>query len=286
MFILCSGPDTFHARKKARELVAAFRHKHDPTGYSTEIMPCGAMHELPLLLAKIGAPSLFALKRMIRCDGLLDTLKIAEVRQLAKRLEGDQESTIILSVEHDPPAEKILKEFVGIKLVHYHSALLTGAKFVAAVIRRANEIGVSEQLAREIARRTDGDTWLAEQELMKLAACTNAPLVEAGVNNGTIFDIADKFLRRTDGWRASIANQTGDQILPALISQTRAALRVRDKATAQLHPYMVKKLSSVYFAAGENENLLLACIQVILATRTGLTLPVEKETLLSTQRFG
>jgi hypothetical protein len=32
MIIVCSGPDTYRAREKARELTAAFREKHDPQG--------------------------------------------------------------------------------------------------------------------------------------------------------------------------------------------------------------------------------------------------------------
>ncbi len=281
MLILCSGPDTFHARKKARELVAAFRQKHDPTGYSTEMIDSsvGAQRAVPLLLAKIGAPSLFASKRMIRCDGLLDMLKIVEVRQLAKRLAGDQESTIILSVEHEPPAEKVLKEFVGIKLVHYHAHLLTGAKFVAAVIQRAREMSVSESLAREVAKRTDGDMWLAEQELQKAFAHPHTEFVQAMNESGTVFDSADAYLVQRVGWRERVASFPDESMVSILATQSRTFARVRDGETMGVHPYVARKFSSIKLSDVDARRRFLGTLRSLYAARQFAT-EEESQTLL------
>lgn len=264
MLILCSGPDTYHARKKARELVAAFRQKHDPTGYSTEVM---ASSDLMALLAKLGAPSLFAAKRLIRCDGLLDSLKIAEVRQLVKRLEGDQESTIILSVEDEPSTPKTLKEFEKIKLVHYQSPLLTGTKFASAVASRAVELGVSDRLAQEVARRTDGDMWLAEHELEKASANPNTQFVQRVEEVGTVFDAADAFLQQRQGWRALAAGFPDESMVSILATQSRTFSRVRDGETVGVHPYVAKKLSSMRTSDADARRRFLGALRSLYAAR-------------------
>ncbi len=279
MLILCSGPDTYHARKKARELVAAFRQKHDPTGYSTEIMPVGAMHELPILFAKIGAPSLFASKRLIRCDGLLDSLKIAEVRQLAKRLESVREETIILSVEDQRPTEKILKEFESSKLVHYPFPLLSGARFMNVVTLRAKELGVSEKIAQEIARRTDGDMWLAEQELEKASANPQAPRVQGVDDPQTVFDAADAYLLGRSGWRERVSSFPDESMVSILTTQSRTFARVHDGETSGAHPYVVRKFSSMKLTDAQIRVKFLHALRSFYISRTFAT-DEEAQTML------
>lgn len=276
MLILCSGPDTYHARKKARELVAAFRQKHDPSGYSTEIMQTP---ELQDLLGRLGAPSLFAAKRLIRCDGLVESLKIAEVRQLAKRLESAGDDTIILSVEDEPPTPKTLKEFEKIKLVHYPAPLLSGAKFAAAVASRAAELGVSDRLAQEIAGRADGDTWLAEHELEKASANPNTQFVQRVEGVGTVFDAADTFLQQRQGWRALVAGFPDESMVSILATQTRTFSRVRDGETIGVHPYVAKKLSSMRVSDEDARRRFINALRSLYAARQFAT-DDEGQTLL------
>lgn len=275
MLIVCSGPDTWHARRRAQELVAAFRKKHDPSGLSTEIR-----HELdvPGLLNSLATPSLFAPKRLVRCDGLLEGLKIAEVRALAKRLKDDADQTVLLTVEDEPPSKKILDEFSDIKVVHYPSPPLSGAAFTKWCSERAKELGVPLNDAQEIARRTDGDTWLAEQELEKRAANPSAPLLSAADDPGSVFDVAERYLTDGKEWREDYDRLDDEQKISVLLAQARSAIRVRDGAISGIHPYAAKKLGALRMKNPEKK--LLDILRAVAASRQSLCASTETETLI------
>lgn len=277
MLIVCSGPDTYHARKKAQELVAAFRQKHDPTGYSTEILQNTNVVDL---LNRLGAPSLFAQKRLIRSDGLLADLKIADVRSLAKRLEVDHEQTIVLTVEDEPLSSKQEKEFEKIKLVQYLYPLLSGARLLSAIQTRARELSVSDNHAIRIARHTDGDMWLAEAELQKCSANPGAALGEAETGEGGIFDASEAFIAMKPGWRSNIATMDESGSIPSVfLSQARTGMRVEDGETIGIHPYAAKKFSSLRLPKGRFASALLRALCVMVASRTGLATTGEEDIL-------
>ncbi len=278
VLIVCSGPDTYHARKKARELVVAFREKHDPAGYSTEIRQ---EPDIQTLLGRIGAPSLFAQKRMIRCDGLLSDMKVADARALAKRLAADMEQTIVLTVEDEPMASKLEKEFSSVKLVVYANPLLTGAKFASFVANRAKELGVSAEIATQITRNTDGDAWLADQEIQKCSANPNAPLVTADDAGGNVFDVSESFITDRPGWRSRV--ETVDDpgsVVTVFLSQARSFARVKDGETADIHPYAVRKLSALRAPQGRNRSALHDAIMALAASRQGVSTSSEENVLL------
>lgn len=278
MLIVCSGPDTYHARKKARELVAAFRAKHDPTGYSTEIVNEPDLQEI---LKHLGSPSLFAQKRMIRCDDLFESMKIADVRALAKRLEQDAEQTILLTVEEESLSPKIEKEFEKIKLVSYAHPLLTGAKFASFVLQRAKELNVSAELASQIAKNTDGDAWLADSELQKCSADPHAQLMCSDDAFGNVFDVAESFLAQSSGWRSRI--ETLDEpegAVNVFLSQARSFARVKDGEDSGVHPYAVRKLSSLRASKDQVKKSLHDSIKALIASRQGLSAIGEENSLL------
>jgi len=276
MLIICSGPDTWHARRKASELVEAFRKKHDPQGLSTELVRLPV--ELKSLLNQLGTPSLFSKKRLIRCDGLLDELKIADVRALAKRLKDDADQTILLSVEQEPPTSKVTGEFKEIQFFHYDYPLLQGVVFKKWCALRAQELGVSSALAQHVAERTDGDAWLAEQELTKYSANPLAPLSQMETDEGSVFDLADRFLTDRTGWRESLARAEDDQVSVMLASQSRAALRVKDGETGGIHPYVAKKISQMRIPAPTKK--LLRALRSLVGIRQGVASADEMQTLL------
>lgn len=276
MLILCSGPDTWHARRKASELVDAFRKKHDPQGLSTEVVRSPV--DPKTLLNQLGTPSLFSQKRMIRCEGLLDGLKIADVRALAKRLEDDADDTILLSIEQEPPSAKVISEFSEIQFFHYDYPLLTGLSFWKWCSARALELGVSPQSAEQIAQRIDGDAWLAEQELMKCAANPNAPFGEIETDEGSVFDLADRFLTERVGWRESLARAEDDQVSVVLVSQSRAALRVKDGETGGIHPYVAKKISQLRIPSPSKK--LMRALFALVGIRQGVANAEEIQTQL------
>jgi hypothetical protein len=275
MLIICSGPDTWHARKKAKELVQAFRGKHDEQGLSTEILPSV---ELKVLLNLLASPSLFTSKRFIRCDGLLESLKIAEIRILAKRLKDDADQTILLSVEEEPPTTKILSEFSEIKCIQYTHPLLVGSAFLSWCLKRAEELGVPSNKATEISRLVLGDIWLAEQELMKISANPLSLLINSDSETYTIFDLAEQFLTKKNGWRESFALGKDEQLSSIVVSQARAALRVVDHEITGLHPFAVKKISQLKIPS--IKEAFLHTQKSLIATRQGLANSLESQILL------
>lgn len=277
MLIVCSGPDTYHARKKARELVAAFREKHDPTGYSTEVLSDTDADEI---IARLGSPSLFAQKRMIRCDGLLADQKIADVRKLVKRLETDADQTILLSVEEEPTSSKNEKEFSSIKFVQYPYPLLSGTKFVATVTSRAKELGVSEEIAFSIARNADGDMWIADSELQKYAANPNSVLIQQENVGGNVFDAAEAYISGRSGWRDRLNElDEPENANIVFLSQARTYARVKDGETKDVHPYAVRKLASLRATEGRAKEALLRAIRSFAASRQGVSASSEETVL-------
>ena len=278
MLIVCSGPDTYHARKKAHELVSAFRAKHDPSGYSTEILHDEKIEDV---IKRFGTPSLFAQKRFTQCDGLLADLKIADVRLLAKRLESDQEQTILLTVEEEPLAAKHEKEFEKIKLVQYAHPLLSGIKFAQAVQQRAKELNVSQELAAKIATNVEGDMWLAEQELQKCAANPQAPLIVSSETEETVFQAAEAFIAQDPQWRNRVRFLTEPESLPSIfLSQSRVYARVKDGESSDIHPYVLRKFSGFRLPMSRAASSVLRSIRVLLSSRQGLTQQGEEDILL------
>ena len=201
------------------------------------------------------------------------------MRQLTKRLESVRDDTIILSVEEEPPVEKILKEFAGIKLVQYPFPFLTGAKFVAAVTHRAQEIGVSQSIAQEIARRTDGDMWFAEQELEKASANPSMQLISSIDVSGTVFDAADAYLLGRSGWRERVASFPDESMVSILATQSRTFTRVRDGETAGVHPYVARKFSTIKISDALARQRFLGALRALYAARQCAT-DEESQTLL------
>ena len=277
MLILCTGPDTYHARKKAQELVVAFRQKHDPTGYSTEVASSADFQDI---LKRLGSPSLFAQRRLIRCDGLLEGLKIADVRALAKRLEQDADQTILLSIEEDPLVAKIEKEFEKIKLVQYAHPLLAGVKFVTAVTSRAKELGVPVELAQTVARNTDGDMWLADQELQKCAANPQASLVRANIGENSVFDAAESFIAERKFWRARLVElDEPENVLPTFLAQTRTCVRVTDGEASGVHPYAARKFSLLRVSVARAREAFHRALKTFSASRSGMCTTDESDIL-------
>jgi len=274
MLIICSGPDTFRARQKARELTEAFRAKHDPSGFSIETMKAPDVADL---LQRLSAPSFFSAKRFVRCDNLFEKIKIADVRLLAKRLAADKDQTIVVTVETEEPAAKMLGEFVDVQVFKYTHPLLTGRAFLDWCTKRAAELGASASDAEIIARNVEGNIWQAEQELAKRSANPNSPLAEMEDSSGSLFELVDAYFRGNSEWRYDVLRADDDQFLVTLFSQARSWARVKDGEVTGIHPYAVKKLS---YLKGDADAALLKSLRAVVASRTSLAGTSETDTLL------
>lgn len=253
MLIICSGPDTFRALKKARELEVVFKKKYDAQGLSVEHISSGKS-AITEIAARAGAVSLFASRRFIRTSNVLAEATKVQRGTLKKLLMGDQDGFIVLSVEEEPPIATVLKELEPeVKIVRYDFAALQGEAFLAWAREEAAEMGLmDEKIVREIARVTEGDSWSCYFELMKRAVYPEAEISLTDSAEGTIFSFADAYVAGRPEWwglagRADFIKQTATTFL----MQTRSALRVRDGAVEGLHPFVVRKMRGQRFADGD-----------------------------------
>ncbi|MCI0479449.1 hypothetical protein L0Y59_02805 [Candidatus Uhrbacteria bacterium] len=242
MIIVCSGPDTFRARERMRALVDAFRAKHDAEGFSMETVDGSA--GLPLLLGRLGSASLFSRKKLVRADGCLEALKIADIRTLAAKLKSDADATILCTVEESPPNAKTLDALKDAPVHHYPFPTLTGLAFKTWVRERAGQQGLGHRIADEIAECSNGDSWLAVNELQKRAASGTVSDVKITTDSSP-YAIADLYIGHGDAWRTPLAQAGTDVPVTLILAQARSCVRVKDDATEGLHPYVVKKMRSV-----------------------------------------
>ncbi|MBI5654312.1 hypothetical protein HZC53_01480 [Candidatus Uhrbacteria bacterium] len=275
MLIVCSGPDTWRARKRAQELVEAFKAKHDASGFSTEALKSG---DFQAVMNQIGAPSIFSPKRFIRCDGLLEGLKIADIRKLSSRLKTDGENTILLTVEAEPPAQKTIDEFEGQGFFHYAYPNVTGSAFQQACIAYAKDKGVSESKARTVASRCDGDMWMAVNELSKLGAYADAPLSESEYDQDSLFALVDDYLIKNKSWRDNFWKSGDDQVPSLLLTQTKTALRIKDGEPVKLPIFVIRKFKNS--DPTKLENSFFKSLLCFISLRSGLSGTKELESIL------
>jgi len=274
MLIVCSGPDTYSARQKARELQQAFRDKFDPAGYSTEVVE----PELAAILNRLSAPSFFSSKRFLRVDGLLDELKIAELRTLVARLAADNDQTVLVTIENASPNEKVLAECKKAPFFHYPYPLLSGNSFLTWCTKQAERIGATAKDAQEVARQCEGDAWLAVQELSKRAANPLSPIVPIGGEDVSVFEAVDSCVLGRSNWRAVADQADADQFMITLTSQSRSVIRIHDGETTGIHPFIVKKFSRADIGVGS--QMFVRAARSIAATRSGLAQSSEADSLL------
>jgi len=244
MLILCSGPDTFYATKKALELEQVFKKKYDADGNSVEYLH--GKDAPDQLLQKINTVSLFSPRRFLRMRNLIQDGTRAKLAYIAKALVKEPENIIVVSVEEKVPTASALKLFAeqNVKLVSYDSPVRKNPAFTQAISLLSKELQIQDQaFVRKIGSVYEGDTWAAWGALLQAAA--GASVDELLQKDGTsVFDRADLFLTRDEHRHAALADSTkAKDIINILLSQSRSALRVRDGSGQGIHPFVQKKLA-------------------------------------------
>lgn len=275
MLIICSGPDTWRARQKARELVQAFKDKHDQTGFSTEIVNG---RDLGSVLNQIGTPSIFNPKRMIRFDGLLDGIKQADLKTLVKRLKEDGENNVILTVEDEPPALKVLDDSKDIKVVVYAYPPLDERRFAEWCREKAKEFGVGQEAAAQIADRTHGDSWMAINELQKFGANKDAPWAELDYESGTVYEAVDALFAKSKGWREDLHAQADEQVASIVLNQSKNALKAKSGTPLRIPYQAVRRMQK--YPENEVAKVFFSGLAALVGSRTGLLTQSEADVLL------
>ncbi|MSR85261.1 hypothetical protein EXS71_02390 [Candidatus Uhrbacteria bacterium] len=278
MLILCLGPDTFRAQMKAQELELAFKQKYDPTGSSVEHLSLGK-EAADEVIERANTGSLFSPRRFLRTTDLLADCPKAKVTALAQALTRDPENVIAVSVEAEPLSTTELTSFSKVKIIKYEFPEQRGKAFQLWLEGQAKKIGVENESAiAAIAEATEGDSWYAWNELLKLAASGTSDLT-IPLPQPTIFDYVDRYLAQGKNQRDVFQNQeSSSQFLLTLISQTRAALRIRDGATHGLHPYVVKKIGAAQHQ--DLEQIFAVALSALFSQRAGLAADHEVANLL------
>jgi len=280
MLILCSGPDTFHATKKALELEQVFKKKYDADGNSVE---CLYGKDAPdQLLQKINTVSLFSPRRFLRTRNLIQDGTRAKLAHIARALIKEPENIIVVSVEEKPPAASTLNLFTdqGVKLVSYDSPALKNPAFTQAISSLAKELQIQDQaFVRKIASVHEGDTWAAWGALLQAAA--GASIDELLQKDGaSAFDRADLFLTGDEHrYDALVDIAKAKEIINILLSQSRSALRVRDGSGQGIHPFVQKKLARIKLQ--DTEKVFGETLLGYMLLRSGWCVDDEAANLLS-----
>ncbi len=243
MLIVCSGPDTFRALQKARELENAFKQKFDKTGLCVERIASGK-EAVAEIAARSGTVSLFASRRFVRTTNVLAEASKAQRAALSRVLAGDQEGFILLTLEDEPPNAAVLEELKQVKVVRYDFPLMDQGAYVTWAREEAYKLGIKEdKTVQEVVEGARGDSWTCFYELLKRAAYDVSSPHIGEKSEGSIFTSADAYIRRHDVWREVLEGGALEkQALAVFLSQVRTALRVRDGATEGVHPFVARKL--------------------------------------------
>jgi hypothetical protein len=164
-------------------------------------------------------------------------------------------------------------------VVRYDHPFLQGLAFKKWAQEFAQTIPFQDLAVIEaIAKVYDGDTWMAASELMKAAAGDRTVHAKKR-HESSLYDLADRFLDQQNNERSFLQNddQAG-AMLSVMVQQTRALLRVRDKATAGLHPFVTKKMSQMKVSNAEIR--FARALSALVAQRSGLGDEAESAMLL------
>lgn len=269
MLIICSGPDTFRALKKAKELESAFKQKYDATGLSVEHLPPGK-EAVTNVAARAGAMSLFTPRRFVRTSNILTESSKPQRTTLKKILSGDQEGFILLTLEDEPPTATVLKELgEDIKIVRYDFPSLQGKAFLDWALEEGKAMNIQDEtVIRHIAELTSGDSWHCFFELMKQAANPGAEVMIGEGSEESIFTFAETYIKGDKRWLSIIKEpDLHKQVLTTFLTQARAGIRVRDGANDGLHPFLARKLRGQRLE--EAEQALARVIEGFFLQRSG-----------------
>ncbi|MDQ7815373.1 MAG: hypothetical protein RDU25_06265 [Patescibacteria group bacterium] len=272
MLLICSGKDTFRSRQKAQELVDAFKLKFDSSGFSIEKIDA---KNIDGVLNQTGAMSMFSARRLIRCDGLLAQIKPPQLKTLIKRLKEDASGLILVTLESDEVSEKMMKDLKDVEVHRYEFDLMGSDEFKLWCKKFAINNDVNEKRAMEAAVRYYPDTWMAYQEMMKLSANPDAPMIELDTDEGNVFGAVGKYLSKAQGWRSFLHDFYEEQVPSLVYGQSKSGLKVQDGQDVRLPPFAKNILMRT-----KADNLLLGLksgAECLFVSRTGLATVDEIE---------
>lgn len=178
MLIFVYGADTFRARAKVRELVLAFKKKHDPAGLNTSRHDA-AKTTPDELRAAFSTPGFLSKRRLVVLDGFLGVKRTKEELEDAITLLKSHAPETVVVLADDLPADKaatnaIVKAFMGrptSEVVSYPFAPLPPRDLRKWLQDEAKRRAIIiEPQAFELLAAAGNDLWRQTSNMDKLAA--------------------------------------------------------------------------------------------------------------------
>lgn len=279
MLIVCSGPESFKARQKYRELTEAFRVKHDPRSSSMESIT--SKDALAEVVSKLSSPTLFTSMKLLRCEYLFADATPAKIKKFNLALERDANQTVVLDYEDKPLTAKNASAITS-TLSHFYSfEKLIGAELKQEISRMCSAHNVSSEVAPKLIEIFNDDLWAVDTMLQMLSVADSAADVKDLSSSATlesVYSLVDSILDGNGSWLFNAAQTDPNELLATLISQARQWLQLQANETDGVHPYVQKKLSYKKFKDADTRTL--SFIRVLAASRSSLAIQQEAVQLI------
>lgn len=275
MLIICSGADSYKALQKAKELEAAYKAKHDPSGLSIESCEPD-QSPVQFLQERLGVGSLFAKRSFLRVSGLL-RVKAADKKVLKKLFDHPDEMTIVVDVEEGSLKMSDLDSFSEASgIVRYDFPETKGAAFEKWLSDHAAFLGITDgKLIREIAQMYDGDSWGAISGLIQVSCGYPIALLKREAD--TTYQYIDSVLQQQKSrFQYDAYRQFDSSTLALIMQQASQAERVKNNDTAGIHPFVANKLKKI---GDSSTRVLLTAIEAHALVRSGFATDTEANVL-------
>jgi len=268
MLIICTGPETFLARQKVRDLVSAYRQKHDPSGTSIENLEQET--SLQDALAKLGNLGLFAAKKLLKYENLLAGITASQIKQLSKALISDANQTIVLTYEDKAPTKKTLESFPKELLFVYQYEELNNQELAKWIVERCRHYGLTSNPSQELIRLHGSNLWAIETSLQMLRALGDMDLIDRTHEaENQVFSVIDDYFKQNQTWREKASTLDAAELLPLLMSQLLNWHKIKFDQAQGVHPFVQKKLSSAKLIDAEEKTLDV--MRALYASRSSLS---------------
>ena len=268
MLIICTGPDTFRARLKFRDLVLAYKIKFDQLGKSIEY--CRSEDLLAHVSARLSHQSLFVSKRMFVCEGMLEKVTPKQMEKLSQSIRKDADNTVVLDYEDKPPKESLLKAFQDKELFLYKHEPAKGAELNKIVIDLCARYGVQSKHVASLIQRYQSDLWAIDTALQVMRVNENEGIFAGDgmqkVDN--LFAVADLLLMGKTDWLKHVNTYDPQAILSTVLPQMRTWHMVKDGLGKSAHPFVQKKLSGLKIKNADEK--LLTLLRAMYSSRNSL----------------
>lgn len=301
MLIFVHGSDTYRSRAKVRELIEAFKKKHDPTGLNTVRLDA-AKASADELRANLNTPGFLSKRRMSVLEGYLAVKRTKEEAEDAVALlRGHAPETVVLLWEElatdKVAAHGLMKAFAGrpsSEVVIYPFDPLTPRELRAWLQSEIKNRGVVvDPQAFELLANAGNDLWQQSGNLDKLAAYTaGRPVLARDVEllvrrpvEENIFACMDAVAERDLPRAASairaerIAGVEDAHLFSMLVRQFRLLLIVQsfESESGGARGTMAKELGLHPFVAGKISSQARSFSATDVRNRFGLLFRLDRD---------